>query len=129
MIQKEVTAQVPEKKDAEGNITQQALGPATIVVNYPETLDEARDWAGDEAILSNAFANFRVNPIQSGIRSALKSGLDGDQIQEKLGNAVMGVAQVGGRVDTQTAFIAKFKMATPEKQAEMLDLLREAAEE
>ena len=129
MIQKEITAQVPEKKDSEGNITQQALGPVTIIVNYPETRDEGRDWAGDEAILSNAFANFRVNPIQSGIRSALKAGLNQDQIQENLGSAVMGVAQIGGRVDTQTAFIAKFKIATPEKQAEMLDLLREAAEE
>ena len=40
----------------------------------------------------------------------------------------MGVAQTGGRVDAQTAFIAKFKMATPEGQAEMLQLLRDAAQ-
>ena len=129
MIQKEVTAQVPEKKDAEGVVTQKALGPVTVFVNYPETLEEAQGWAGADAILSNAFANFRVNPIQSGIRAALKQGLNQEQIQEKLGNAVMGVAQVGGRVDAQTAFIAKFKMATAEGQAEMLALLRDAAQE
>ena len=75
MIQKEITAQVPEKKNAEGELVQQALGPATIFVDYPETLQEAEEWAGGEAILSNAFANFRVNPIQSGIRAALKAGL------------------------------------------------------
>jgi hypothetical protein len=131
MIQKEISAQVPEKKgvDDEGNevIKQQALGPVTIFVDYPETLEEAEGWAGGDAILTNAFANFRVNPIQSGIRSALKAGLSQEQIQEKLGTAVMGVAQVGGRVDVQTAFIAKFKMSTPEQQAEMLEKLRKEA--
>lgn len=131
MIQKEISAQVPEKKgvDEDGNevVKQQALGPVTIFVDYPETLEEAEGWAGEEAVLSNAFANFRVNPIQSGIRSALKAGFSQEQIQEKLGTAVMGVAQVGGRVDVQTAFIAKFKMSTPEAQAEMLEKLRTEA--
>ena len=128
MIQKEVTAEVPEKKDGEGNVTQQKLGPCTIMVNYPETLDEAKEWAGDEAILSNAFAHFKVSPVQSGIRSMLKQGLNQEQIQERLGTAVMGVAREGGRVDAQTAFVAKFKMSTPEQQAEMLELLRGAAQ-
>ena len=129
MLQKEVTAQVPEKKDAEGEVTQNALGPVTVFVDYPETLEEAEEWAGGDAILSNAFANFRVNPIQSGIRAALKNGLTQEQIQDKLGKAVMGVAQVGGRVDTQAAFIAKFKMANAEEQGKMLELLRDAAQE
>ena len=128
MIQKEVTAQVPEKKDAEGVVTQQALGPVTVFVDYPETLEEAQGWAGAEAILSNAFANFRVNPIQSGIRAALKQGLNQEQIQAKLGKAVMGVAQVGGRVDAQTAFIAKFKMSNEDEQAAMIQMLHEAAQ-
>ena len=128
MIQKEVSAQVPEKKNSEGEITQKLLGPVTVLVNYAETLEEASELYGPEAILSNAFANWKVT-LQSNVRSSLKSGLTEDQIQDKLIDAKMGVAQVGGRVDPQTAFIAKFKMATPEGQAEMLDMLRTAAEE
>ncbi len=132
MLQKEVSAKVPEKKgvDEEGNeaIVQAELGPVTIMVNYPETLDEAKEWAGDEAILSNAWSHFKVSPLQSGIRALLTQGLTQEQIQDKLGTTVMGVAREGGRVDAQTAFVAKFKMATPEKQAEMLEMLRDAAQ-
>ena len=128
MIQKEVGAQVPEKKDSEGKVTQAQLGPVSVLVNYAETLEEAAEMYGEEAILTNAFANWKVT-LQSNVRSSLKSGLTEDQIQDKLIDAKMGVAQVGGRVDPQTAFIAKFKMATPEGQAEMLEMLRAAAQE
>lgn len=126
MIQKEASAQVPEKKDLEGKIAQQALGPASIVINYPESFEEANEMFGEEAVLSNAFANWKV-VLQSGIRSALKSGLTPDQIQAKLGSSVMGVAQVGGKVNIVDSFAAKFAMSTPEKQAELLDMLRERA--
>lgn len=122
MIQKEVSAKVPVK---EGRNSDELN--ATIVVNFPETLDEAVDWCGEEAVLSNAFANWRVT-IQNNIRNSLIAGHTQDAIQDKLGSAVMGVAQTGGRVDAQTAFLAKFKNATPEQQAEMLDLLRQAAQ-
>jgi len=125
-IQKEVTAKVPQKKDDEGNVTQEAM-EATIFVNYAETVEEAVEMFGAEALLSNAFANWRVT-LQSNIRSSLKSGLTPDQVHEKLSSAVMGVAQAGVRMDPQAAFIAKFKMATPEQQAEMLEKLKDAAE-
>lgn len=128
MIQKEITALVPEKKNSDGEVTQQSLGPVTVLVNYPETLEEAKGWSGDEAILSNAFAHFKVSPIQSGIRALLKLGKGSEEIQESLGTMVMGVAREGGKVDVQAAFVAKFQMATPEAQAEMLDMLRTAAE-
>lgn len=129
MIQKEVTAQVPEKKDKEtGNVVQNALGPCTVLVNYPESLKEAGKWATEEAILSNAFNNWKVT-LQGNIRSSLKAGFTPEQIQEKLSNAVMGVMQSGGRVDPQQAFIAKFKMASPEEQAKMIEQLKAAAGE
>lgn len=128
MDQKEVTAQVPEKKDGE-KVIQAALGPVTILVDFPGSYEEAVNWCTEEAMLSNAFANFRVSPLQSGIRTMLKAGSSQEQIQEALGKTVMGVARTGGRVDVQTAFIAKFKMATSEGQAEMLAMLREAAQE
>ena len=120
MIQKEISATVPAEDD-------KPEMSAVVVVNYADSLDEALDMYGEEAVLSNAFANWRVT-LQANIRSKLKSGLTGDQIQDQLADAKMGVAASGGRVDAQTAFIAKFKMATPEKQAEMLQLLKTAAQ-
>ena len=130
MIQKEVTAQVPEKKDAEGVVTQKGLGPVTVIIDYPESFEEALGWCSEEAMLSNAFANFKVSPIQALIRTSLKAGKTADQIQEEAEKIVMGVArQGGGPVDVQAAFIAKFRTSTPEEQAAMLDNLRDAAQE
>ena len=128
MIQKEVTAQVPEKKDAEGNITQNQLGPVTGFVNYPETLAEAEEMYGADAILSNAFANWRV-VVQAGIRTDLKKGKSADDILEACAGAVMGVAREGGKVDPMQAVIAKFKMSDDAGKADILAQLQAAAEE
>jgi len=126
MIQKEVEAKVPAKENEDPSKSTPEMS-ALIIVNYADSLDEALDMYGEEAVLSNAFANWRVT-LQAGIRGALKSGLSAEQIATKFADAKMGVATAGGRVDAQTAFIAKFKMATPEKQAEMLQLLKTAAQ-
>ena len=128
MIQKEVTAQVPEKKNADGEVVQAALGPVTVIVDFPESLEEALGWCTEEAMLTNAFANYKVSPVQAMIRTALKAGKSEDQIQEEAEKLVMGVArQGGGKVDVQAAYIARFRSATPEQQAEMLAQLRENA--
>jgi len=58
----------------------------------------------------------------------LKAGLSVDEIQARLAQAKMGTTIAGVKVDPQQAFIAKFKTATPEKQAEMLEMLRTAAQ-
>lgn len=128
MTQKEATAQVPEKKDSEGNVTQKQLGPITVLVNYPETLEEAQSWTTEAAILSNAFAHWKVNQLQSGIRTGLKAGKTQEEIQAMLGNSVMGVAREGARVDPVDAYAAMFATATPDKQAEMLADLQARAE-
>ena len=129
MSQKEVTAQVPEKKDAGGVVTQVALGPVTVIIDYPDSFEEALGWCSEEAMLSNAFANFKVSPIQALIRTALKAGKTADQIQEEAEKIVMGVArQGGGKVDYKVAYIAKFRTSTPEVRAEMLAELREGAQ-
>ncbi len=120
MVQKEVVAKVPGK-DGQESIE------CAVVINYAEDVNEALRMFGEDAILTNAFNNWRVT-LQSNIRSQIKRGLSCEQIQDALGSAKMGVTTTGGRVDAQTAFIAKFKTATPEKQAEMLQLLQEAAE-
>ncbi len=85
MIQKDVSARVPanEKKGTE-EMT------AAIVVNYTDSLEEASEMFGEEAILTNAFRNWAVT-IQSGIRTALKAGHNAEQIQDKFGSAVMSI--------------------------------------
>jgi len=122
MIEKTVEATVPT--NVEKGIKEMQ---AVVTVNYAETLDEALQMYGEEAVLSNAFANWRVT-LQSNIRSKLKAGLTPEQIQESLGSAKMGIAAGGAKIDAQQAFIMKFKVATPEKQAEMLEMLRLAAQ-
>jgi cell division protein YceG involved in septum cleavage len=100
---------------------------ATITVNYADTVEEAVQMFGEEAILSNAMANWRVT-LQANIRNSLKAGHYAEEIAEKLSGAKMGVATTGTRMDATSAFIAKFRSATPEGQAELLNMLRTAAQ-
>jgi len=122
MVKKDIVARVPANK--EKGTKEMA---ATISVDYADNVKEAVQMFGEEALLSNAFANWRVT-LQSNIRSSLKSGMDQAAIQSKLGSAKMGVAQVGAKVDAEQAFINKFKSATPEQQAKMLATLKKAAQ-
>ncbi len=127
MQQREVTAQVPEKKSADGEVTQVALGPVTIAVDFPESYEASVGWCTEEAMLSNAFAQFKVSPIQAGIRAMLKAGKTQEEIQAALGNTVMGVARAGVTVDTKAAYKALFFASSPEDQAKMIKDLREQA--
>ncbi len=100
---------------------------ASISVNYAEKVAEAVSMYGEEAVLSNAFANWRVT-LQANIRGALKRGEAPEAIAARLAGAKMGVAQTGGKVDPEQAYLAMFASATPEKQAQMLaDLKKKAA--
>ena len=99
---------------------------ATITVDFAEDIKEAVAMYGEEAVLSNAFANWRVT-LQSNIRSALKRGEKPEAISARLASAKMGVAQQGAKVDPVQAYLAMFASATPEKQAEMLSELKKKA--
>jgi len=112
-------------------MTVQAKNPkvnkvASIEVDVPETVDEAKQMFGGEPVLTNALSNWKVT-LQGNIRACLGAGMEPQAIQEKLGGAKMGVAQARGAVDPQAAFIAKFSAATPEKQKEMLEQLKSLA--
>ena len=120
-----IEASVPEKKDAQGKVTQKAVA-GVISVRYAENVKEAVEAYGEEALLSNAFANWRVT-LQANMRAGLKKGETPEQLQARLGSAKMGVAQMGAKIDPVQAYLAQFASATPEKQKEMLAELQKRA--
>jgi len=122
-----VSALVPEKKDAQGKVLNPQLGPVTVEVNYGENAVESTKMFGDEAMNTNAFANWRVT-LQANIRGALKRGEAPEAIIARLADAKMGVAVTGGKVDAEAAFKAKFLAATPEGRKAMIDQLRQLAQ-
>lgn len=121
-----VTATVPEKKDGKGVIVQKAIGPFTISVDCPDTAADMIKKFGDESVKANAIANWIVS-LQSNLRGGMKRGETQAQLQARLGNALMGVAQRGVKLDPEQAFIAMFENADPAKQAEMLAALKSKA--
>lgn len=121
-----VEARVPEKKDASGKVTQVAIGPFTIDVNTGVTAAECISLFGDEAVKSNADANWTVT-LQSNMRSGMKKGESQAALQARLGAAKMGVAMKGVHVDPVQAYLAQFASATPDKQREMLAELQARA--
>jgi 2-succinyl-5-enolpyruvyl-6-hydroxy-3-cyclohexene-1-carboxylate synthase len=122
-----VSALVPEKKDAQGKVTSPQLGPVTVEVPFAETLKEAAEMYGEEAVLTNAFANWRVT-LQANIRGGLKRGEGAEAITGRLANAKMGVAVTGSKMDAEAAFKAKFLAATPEGRKAMIEQLRKLAQ-
>jgi len=99
---------------------------ATISVNYAETVKEAVEMFGEEALLSNALANWKVT-LQGNIRSGLRRGEAPAVIAARLATAKMGVATAGVKIDPVQSYLAMFQTATPEKQKEMLAELQKRA--
>lgn len=126
MEKKTVEATVPEKKDKDGKVIQRKIGPYAIQVDFPGTVEEAKGWASDEALLTNAFANWRVT-LQSNMRSGMIKGETQEQLQQRLGKAKMGVSQKGVTIDPVQAYLARFENANPEEQKKMLQELQKRA--
>jgi hypothetical protein len=121
MKQETVSAKVPA--NAEKGTEEMS---ATVIVDTPETIEEAVAMFGGSAVLSNALAHWDV-VLQANIRSGLKKGESPESIATRLRNAKMGVASTGAKVDPIQNYLAVFQNATPEKQAEMLRELKERA--
>lgn len=120
----QVSAKVPANKE-KGT---PELGPATIEVDTGKDLEEMKQLFGEEAIKSNAEANWAVT-LQANIRSGLKRGETQEQIQARLADAKMGVAAKGAKVDPVQAYLAKFQSSTPQEQQKMLEELQKRAAE
>lgn len=116
-----VSAKVP-KNEEKGQ--EEIVGQVTV--QFTDDIEEAISMFGAAAILTNAFANWRVT-VQGNVRSALKKGVTGEALQNLLGAAKMGVAQAGATVDPVEAYVAMYHSATPDKQKEMLARLKEDA--
>jgi len=122
-----IDAKVPANKE---NGTPELSG--AIAVEFPDldggdaALEEAKKLYGAAALLSNAFANWKIT-LQSNIRNALKRGENSPQIQARLGSAKMGVATKGARVDPLQAYLAAFQSASPAEQKKMLAELQARA--
>lgn len=116
-----VEAKVPGKDGAPDQVAQ-------ITVKAPETLEEAGQMFGGEAVLSNAMANWKV-VLQSAIRSGLKRGEDAKALQARIGQAKMGVAVTKGVTDPKAAFLAQLAAADPKERKRMIAELQAKAAE
>ena len=121
-----VEAKIPEKKDAQGNVTSPQLGPVQVTVQTGKNIEELLQMFGGEAVKTNAEANWVVT-LQSNIRGGLKHGETQAQLQLRLGGAKMGVAAKGIKIDPVQAYLAQFASATPDAQRQMLAELQARA--
>lgn len=121
-----VTAKVPAKAATGDKAAIPELGPCTIIVSTGKDEKEMTQMFGDEAVKTNAEANWSVT-LQGNIRSGLRKGESPDQIAARLKDAKMGVAQKGVQVDPVQAYLAKFQGATPVEQQKMLAELKSRA--
>lgn len=120
----QVTAKIPA--NAKKGTPQ--LGPATVTVSSGATAKELIEMFGDEAVRTNAVANWIIT-LQSGIRAGLVKGETQEQMQARLGSAKMGISNKGVVVDPEKAYTAQFMAATPEDQDKMIkELIKRAAE-
>ncbi len=114
-----ITAKVPAKDDKpELN--------GSLTVKAPESIEEAIQMYGGDAVLSNAISNWTVT-LQGTVRGALRRGETQDGIQTRLGGSKMGVAATKAQIDPKQAFIAQYAAASPEERKKMIADLQAAA--
>jgi len=99
---------------------------ATITLAGPETIEEAVDMYGGEAILSNGMANFTVT-MQGRIRADIKAGLDEAAIQAKHASDKMGVSLPKGTADPVAGIKNKWASMDPAARKALLAELKSMA--
>lgn len=129
-IQVEIKARVPAKDGKPEKNGAIKVAFVDVEGDPKKAMAEAIQMFGEKAILTNAFANWRVT-LQSNIRGGLERGETAEQLQARLGSAKMGVAQAGVRAATMTVEqqIAQFATMTPEAQAAFIKQLQAKAAE
>ena len=99
---------------------------ASVNLNGPETIEEAIQMYGGEAVLTNAMANFSVT-MQGRIRADVKAGMDQAAIQAKHENDKMGVSLPKDQVDPVAAIKTKWASMTKEDRNALLAQLKASA--
>ena len=122
-MKKEVTFTLPasNKMNTKGMDLQ-----GSALVDFPDTLQEAIERYGEEAILSNAWAAWRV-VLQAAGRRLLAAGKSPEEIQAFFDSVKMGAASERVKTDPITATVMRFKSMTEEEQAEFLEKLKQMA--
>ena len=105
---------------------------ATIQVDWVDVekdpdaaLEELKQMCGAKAIITNAFANFRVT-VQGSIRTGLDNGETQEQIQARLASVRMGVTIKGAARDAEAEYLAKLDSADDDEAQAMVERLQQA---
>lgn len=120
MEQKEITGKVI--KDGE------IVSAAVAYVNFGETAEESIEMFGDEAVNTNAFANWKIT-ARSTIVRMLKAGKSEEEVQKVMSDAKMGIQTSTGTTDPIMASLAKFKMMSGDEQDDFQALLEKIRDE
>lgn len=95
---------------------------AVVSINTGGTAKEAIEMFGDDAVISNANANWTVT-VQAGMRRLLKAGKKQDEVQAAFEGAKMGIALA--RVSDPTgAILAKWPTMNEQERTEFLKKLK-----
>jgi len=123
-----ITAKVPanEKKGIKEMIASVDVDFVDVEGDANKALQEAVQMFGAKALLTNAFANWRVT-LQGNIRGGLLRGESQADLQSRLGSAKMGVATAGVHVDAEQQMLARLMAMTPEARAKKIEELKAKA--
>jgi len=98
---------------------------ATISVDFGDSLQEAVEMFGEDVVFSNFKASAKIT-AQAAMRRYIESGLNADQIAEKMDTWKPGVA-LERVIDPIKALMGKWAKMSPEEKKELLTALKEAA--
>jgi len=125
-----IAAKVPgdKEKGTKDKVASVDVGFVDVEGDINKALQEAVQMFGAKAILTNAFANWRVT-LQGNIRAGLQRGESQQDLQARLGDAKMGIATAGAKVDVEQAYLARLMAMSPQERAKKIDELKSKAKQ